>query len=104
MKRCERAWRFGVLGRFAPAVFLLAIVLCAGCRRTDVRDYTLTLPGLTEANRAQVVEALSKYAGVQKDSYRFDFAKKTFSLMYDSMQIARTNIRMAIQEKGLEVK
>ena len=83
---------------------VLALFLSTGCRRTDVRDYTLTLPGLTEANKDQVVAALSKYAGVHKDSYRFDFEKKTLSLRYDSMQIAKTNIRMAIQEKGLDVK
>jgi len=82
----------------------LALLACVGCRRTDVRDYTLSLPGLTPSNKAQVVAALAKYNGIQKDSYVFDFEKKTLSLRYDSMQIAKTNIRMAIQDKGLEVE
>lgn len=84
---------------------LLTIALCAtgGCRREDVREYTFSIPGLTEANKAQVVAALAKYNGVKKDSYSWDFAKKTLTLKYDSMQIARTNIRMAIEAKGVKV-
>ena len=31
-------------------------------------------------------------------------AAKTLTLKYDSMAIAKTNIRMAIEEKGLKVK
>ena len=86
------------------AVFTLALVaLLSGCRREDVREFTVSIPGLTEANQAQVVEALSKYEGIKKDSYEWDFAAKTLSLRYDSMQIAKTNIRMAIADKGIKV-
>ena len=85
------------------AVFALALVTLAGCRREDVREFTVSIPGLTEANRAQVVEALSKYEGIKKDSYEWDFAAKTLRLRYDSMQIAKTNIRMAIADKGIKV-
>lgn len=86
------------------AVFALALVaLLSGCRREDVREFTVSIPGLTEANQAQVVEALSKYEGIKKDSYEWDFAAKTLSLRYDSMQIAKTNIRMAIADKGIKV-
>ena len=86
------------------AVFALALVaLLSGCRREDVREFTVSIPGLTEANQAQVVEALSKYEGIKKDSYEWDFAAKTLRLRYDSMQIAKTNIRMAIADKGIKV-
>lgn len=85
------------------AVFALALVTLSGCRREDVREFTVSIPGLTEANQAQVVEALSKYEGIKKDSYEWDFAAKTLSLRYDSMQIAKTNIRMAIADKGIKV-
>ena len=64
---------------------------------------TVSMPGLTEANKAQVVEALQKYAGVQKDSYVWDMTAKTLTLRYDSMQIAQANIRYAIDEKGIKV-
>jgi len=80
------------------------IALIAGCRREDVREYTFAIPGLTEQNRTQVVEALAKYQGVRKDSYVFDFERKTLTLKYDSMQISRTNIRMAIADKGIKVE
>ena len=84
------------------SVAILAVIL--GCRREDVRDYTIEIPELTDANKAQVVEALAKYAGIKKDSFKWDMAAKTLTLKYDSMAIAKTNIRMAIEEKGLKVK
>ena len=83
----------------------ILVALCAvgGCRRSDVREFTVELPGLTAANKAQVVEALAKYDGVMKDSYAFDFEKKTLTLRYDSMKIARENVRQAIEAKGVQV-
>ena len=86
-------------------IIALSVVLLAagGCRRTDVREFTVELPSLTEANKAEVVQALAKYDGVKKDSYVFDFAKKTLTLRYDSMKIARENVRQAIEAKGLKV-
>lgn len=83
----------------------LVLVLAAfvGCRRTDVREMTVSMPSLVEADKAKVVAALSKYAGVEKDSYRWDMNAKTLTLRYDSMQIAQANIRYAIDEKGVKV-
>ena len=83
------------------ALVLLACLL--GCRREDVREFTVRIPGLTEANQGAVVQALSRYAGVRKDSYVWDFKAKTLTLRYDSMQVAKTNIRMAIEAKGVKV-
>jgi len=91
-----------IIPRFILLTSSLFLLFC-GCRREDVREYTFSIPGLTEANKAQVVEALAKYNGVRKDSYVWDFAKKTLTLKYDSMQVARTNIRMAIEAKGVKV-
>ena len=84
--------------------FLMGAVLFAGCRRTDVREMTVAMPGLTEADKATVVAALQKYEGVDKTSYRWDLSAKTLTLRYDSMKIAQANIRYAIDEKGLAVK
>ena len=77
--------------------------LLQGCRRSDVRQFTVSIPSLTEAGKPAVEQALAKYNGIEKDSYVWDFKKKTLTLRYDSMQIARTNIRMAIAEKGFTV-
>ena len=79
------------------------LLLVSGCRREDVREMTVSIPGLTEANKAKVVEALAKYNGIQKDSYAWDMSAKTLTLRYDSMQIAQANIRYAIDEKGVKV-
>ena len=84
---------------------LLALLPLAllGCRREDIRVCTVSIPALTEEIRPQVVRSLAKYGGIDMDSLAFDFEKKTLTLRYDSMQIAKTNIRMAITEKtGLE--
>jgi len=63
---------------------------------------TVTMPGLTEANKATVVDALKKYNGIDKNSYAWDMNAKTLTLRYDSMQIAQANIRYAINEKGVK--
>ena len=88
------------------AYFLLLtsyFLLFCGCRREDVREMTVSMPGLREADKAKVVEALAKYNGIQKDSYAWDMSAKTLTLRYDSMQIAQANIRYAIDEKGVKV-
>ena len=88
------------------AYFLLLtsyFLLFSGCRREDVREMTVFLPGLKEADKAKVVEALAKYNGIEKDSYKWDISAKTLTLRYDSMQIAQANIRYAIDEKGVKV-
>ena len=84
-------------------VLLVLLACLSGCRREDVREMTVSMPGLTEANKAKVVEALAKYNGIQKDSYVWDMGAKTLTLKYDSMQIAQANIRYAIDEKGVKV-
>ena len=81
----------------------LTLLLFCGCRREDVREMTVSMPSLTEADRPKVVEALAKYNGVRKDSYVWDMKAKTLTLKYDSMQIAQAKIRYAIDEKGVKV-
>ena len=81
----------------------LFLIFLGGCRRTDVREMTVTMPSLQEADKATVIAALARYNGVEKDSYRWDMASKTLTLRYDSMQVAQANIRYAIDEKGVKV-
>ena len=92
---------FLIIGAF----FILhsSLFILSGCRREDVREMTVSMPSLTEADKAKVVEALAKYNGIQKDSYKWDMNAKTLTLRYDSMQIAQANIRYAIDEKGVKV-
>ena len=81
---------------------VLSAVLC-GCRREDIREFTITLPQLKEQDRATVVQALAPYQGIDRDSFKWDMAAKTLTLSYDSMQIAKENIRQAIEAKSIEV-
>ena len=82
----------------------ITILLAAvGCRRTDVREMMVSMPGLVEADKAKVVQAISKYAGVERDSFKWDMSARTLTLRYDSMQVAQANIRYAIDEAGVKV-
>ena len=92
--------KFIILSSLIP---LSLSLLLSGCRREDVREMTVSMPGLTEADKAKVVEALQKYNGIQKDSYVWDMNAKTLTLRYDSMQIDQANVRYAIDEKGVKV-
>ena len=92
------------------ALALLAV--CGGCRREDMRTAIIDIPGLTEANKPKIVEAFKiakpgqrphYYDGIDPENFVFDYEKKTLTLRYDSMKIAKTNIRMLIQGAGVEV-
>jgi hypothetical protein len=74
--------------------------LVMACRRQDVRECSFDVPWLNDANKVQVVSALSKYAGVDASSLRFDVDKKTVTLKYDSMQVAQANIRAALEAES----
>ena len=87
----------------ASSLFLFPSSFLSGCRRTDVREMTVVMPALKEADKSTVSAALAKYAGVQRDSFRWDMEAKTLTLRYDSMQVAQANIRYAIDEKGVKV-
>ena len=84
-------------------LFTLALAL-AGCRKTDFRAMTVEMPSLKESDKTTIVEALARYNGIDKSSYRWDLNAKTLTLRYDSMQLAQANVRYAIDEKGVKVK
>lgn len=90
-------------GRLAFSLAAALALGLVGCRRTDVREMTVSMPGLQEADKGKILEALARYNGIEKDSYRWDMTAKTLTLRYDSMQVAQANIRYAIDEKGVKV-
>ena len=59
--------------------------------------------GLAESDIPAVVQELSRYNGIDKKSFTWDVKAGTLNLKYDSMQIAQTNIRMAIEKAGVRV-
>ena len=81
------------------------MVLCmieAGCRRTDVRDFEVYIPSLTTENESAIRQSLARFGGVDKSSMKFDHKAKKLVLKYDSMQLAKKNIELAIAKAGLE--
>lgn len=93
-------------------IAIVSLAVLCGCRREDIREFTVEMPSLTEADKSKVVDAFTirspgrpprVYEGIFTDSFKFDFEKKTLTMKYDSMKIAQTNIRMLIQGKGVDV-
>ena len=98
MKKLE----LGISVRMAAAVIAVVACLAAGCRRTDVRDFEVSIPKMTVASEPAIRQALAGFAGVEKPSLKFDQAAKKLTLRYDSMQLAKKNIEMAIAKAGFE--
>ena len=89
--------------RWAAVVLALAACICAnGCRRTDVRDFEVSIPALSAESEAAIRQSLSGFGGVDKASLKFDRGARKLSLRYDSMQLAKKNIEMAIAKAGFE--
>ena len=99
----KHASSFLLPSSFLLLTFSFLLFLFSGCRREDVREMTVAMPKVAEKDKAVVESALAKYGGIDKGSYKWDFAAKTLTLRYDSMQVAQANIRYAIAEKGIEV-
>ena len=91
---------FAAFVRFAALT--VACVMAEGCRRTDVRDFEVSIPALTVQNETVVRQALARFSGVDKSSIRFDQNSKKLFLRYDSMQLAKKNIELEIAKAGLE--
>ena len=89
--------------RTAVLTAIMAIgILETGCRRTDVRDFEVSIPALTSEKEVMVRQALARFGGVDKASIKFDQKSKKLLLKYDSMQLAKKNIEIAIAKAGLE--
>ena len=79
-----------------------AALAFGGCRRTDVRDFEVAIPALTVEGEAAIRSALSRFGGIEGASLKFDQQAKKLTLRYDSMQLAKKNIEMAIAKAGFE--
>ena len=88
--------------RMAAAAIAVAACLATGCRRTDVRDFEISIPALTAEAEPAIRQSLMGFAGVEKSSLKFDRQAKKLTLRYDSMQLAKKNIEMAIAKAGYE--
>ena len=82
------------------AIVLLALLAVVGCRRTDERDFTVSIPEMTAEDAPAISAALAQYGGIDRSSMKFDPAAKTLVLRYDSMQLAKKNIELSIAKAG----
>lgn len=84
-------------------LMVVAIALAlVGCRRADVRSFTVALPDATAADVPALRAALAPYLGVQHETIVFDAAKHELTLKYDSMQLAHKNIEMSLAKAGFK--
>ena len=97
-----KKFEFGFSVRMVAAVIAVVACLAAGCRRTDVRDFEVSIPKMTAESEPVIRQALAGFAGVEKPSLKFDQKAKKLTLRYDSMQLAKKNIEMAIAKAGFE--
>ena len=95
-------------------IVAVALLALAGCRREDLRTFSVEVKNLDKDNAAKVLEAFKiddkqdprrfhYYDGIDLGSIKCDIDAKTVTVKYDSMKIAKTNIRMLLEAKGLEV-
>lgn len=98
---CERG-DCGIISHMKKTAFILIALSLAvvGCRRTDVREFTVKLPTATIADQSAISAALAAYGGIDKSSMKFDPQSKTLKLNYDSMQLAKRNIEISIARAG----
>ena len=93
---------FGFSVRIVMVIAVAAVCLLSGCRRTDVRDFEVSIPSMTAESEPAIRQALAMFGGVEKSSLKFDRQAKKLTLRYDSMQLAKKNIEMAIAKAGYE--
>ena len=93
---------------------LLILGALIGCRRADIREITIEIPGLQAvadqpaelaAARERILSALLAYEGVKTNKVEWGTTDRvpTLTIQFDSMQIAEMNLRKAIEKAGLEV-
>ena len=95
-------------------VILSLSIATVGCRRSDLREVTINIPGLAEAatndaayaaGKAKIAWALGTYEGVKKDSLKWDDAGRSkLTLRFDSLLVAEMNLVKAIDEAGFKVE
>ena len=65
--------------KVAAMAFAASAGLLLGCRRTDVRDFEVSIPALTAESEPAIRQSLAGFAGVEKSSLKFDRAAKKFN-------------------------
>lgn len=89
--------------------YILLIVLAVSCfmlpacRKSDIRTVTISVPEMkNEACVQRIGASIYKIGGINRESLVFDLSKRSITVTYDSMILARKNIEFAIAEAGFD--
>ncbi len=107
----EDAVRVGAMlaaRRAALSVLAAALLFLPGCRRTDVKEFTIDVPQLDATTRQKIADAIIwndgkgtlPRDGIKAEDVKFDLEARKVHLKYDSMVLAKKNIEFAIAEAG----
>ncbi len=84
------------------SILCVALLVVMGCRRADVRTFTVDVPEATAADEPALRAALAPYGGIAKkpDAIVFDATNHQLTIRYDSMQLAKKNIELSLAQAG----
>lgn len=84
-------------------VITFAALSLLGCRREDIKTCHVDFETLDEEIAKKSLIALSEFSGVRIDSVKLDFNNKTMEIEYDSMMLAKENIRQKLEENEIKI-
>ena len=86
--------------------FLLILVLLGltvSCRRHDNRKAMISVPEMTNKACADVIgKALSRAAGIKKESIVLDLKKRRVTLVYNSITLSLKNVEFIVAKAGFK--
>jgi copper chaperone CopZ len=87
--------------KFLWGIVIVLVVMVCGCRHQDKRVATLSIPEMkNQACAAICVNALATRPGVDAKTIQVDYATRSITLRYDSMQLAMKNLEFAVSDAG----
>lgn len=84
-------------------VLLIALVALGGCRREDVKEFSQKIPNLDREKMELITKTLSEQTGVLASELKGKIEEGIITIKYDSMSLAKENIRQAIEGKINEI-
>jgi copper chaperone CopZ len=89
------------MNRLLTTVFLVVAILGAGCRKADIRTFTISVPDMkNQACVTVIVNTLMREQAVRGEDVQADLEKRTVTVKYDSLQRAQKNLVFAIAKAG----
>lgn len=84
-------------------VLLITLVALGGCRREDIKEFTQKIPNLDQERVELIKKTLNEQTGILVNELKAKIEEGVITIKYDSMSLAKENIRQAIEGKINEV-